>query len=196
MRVPSSWRIAPIALLLVAGGCSKRDAAATQAKPEAPAGSAQQAARTACAMVTAAEMSAIVGTTLSAEGENGGGTTTCRYHPAERSIPYVELAIDWGGGSAGMIGFDIFGRLEPGAAERLAELGDEASAIGPGLMVRTGDDLVRLTFLGVDDDVAAAKRIINEMRPRMGPSAQPKAAGDGRRDEPSRGTPTTSAATR
>jgi outer membrane protein OmpA-like peptidoglycan-associated protein len=128
-------------------------------------------------MVTAAEMSSIVGTVVTAEGENGVGTTRCRYKPAERSMPYVELAVDWGNGAVAMTAAGILSRLEPGINDRLTGLGDQASATGPALMIRTGDDLVTLTLLGIDDDVASAKRIMTLLRPRMGPSAQAKAGG-------------------
>ena len=76
----------------------------------------------------------------------------------------------------------MLGRLEPGMANRFAGLGDEASAIGPAFMVRTGEDFVNLTRGGVDDHVAVAKRIITVMRPRIGASAQaqtPAARGTG-----------------
>jgi outer membrane protein OmpA-like peptidoglycan-associated protein len=127
-------------------------------------------------MVTAADMSGIVGMRVSAEGDGGVGSTTCRYRPADAGFPYVEIKIDWGNGSAAMLGTNMLGRHEPGIADPLAGLGDEASAIGPAFMIRVGEDFVNLTFLGVDDSLAAAKRIIDIMRPRMGPSAQPKAA--------------------
>jgi outer membrane protein OmpA-like peptidoglycan-associated protein len=129
-------------------------------------------------MVTAAEMSGILGATVSSEGEEGGGSTTCRYKQAERTTSLVEVQVDWGGGSAAMSAAGILSRREPGIADPLAGLGDEASAIGPALWVRVGEDLVTLTLFGVDEDVAVAKRIINLMRPRMGASAHAKTGND------------------
>lgn len=128
-------------------------------------------------MVTAVEMSAIVGTTVSAEREEGNGTTTCRYKPADRSTPYVEVKVEWGGGGPAMMAAGFLSRHEPGIADPLAGLGDQASAMGPALWVRVGEDLLNLTLSGVEDDVSVAKRIVTTMRPRMGPSSQPKAAG-------------------
>jgi hypothetical protein len=132
-------------------------------------------------MVTAAEMSSIVGTAVTA-GSEDGSISTCRYRPAERSTPSVEITVDRGGGRAAMTAAGILSRREPGIADPLAGLGDEASAIGPAFWVRVGDDLVNLTLWGVDEDVAVAKRIVSTMRPRMGPSSQPNVAdahGDG-----------------
>jgi outer membrane protein OmpA-like peptidoglycan-associated protein len=165
--------VVSVALLLTVAACSNKESAQQPAKAAA---AEQDTKRTACAMVTAAEMSSIIGTAVAAEDE---GTATCRYKPAERTLPYVELGIDWGSGAVAMASFGALSRLEPGIADPLAGLGDQASAIGPGLMIRTGDDLVKLTIMGVEDNVAAARRIIALMRPRMGPSAQAKAGGAG-----------------
>jgi outer membrane protein OmpA-like peptidoglycan-associated protein len=176
-----------MALLLAAAACSKSNATATE--PPKTAAAAQPNPRPpACVMVTAAEMSSLVGTTLVAEGDRGSGTTTCRYKPADRSLPYVELEVDWGNGAVALTSVGMLSRLEPGIADRLAGLGDQASVIGPRLMIRTGEDLVSLTLMGVEDTVAAAKRIVALMRPRMGPSAQVKApgAGDSQPDEAAR----------
>jgi hypothetical protein len=145
-----------------------RAAASTPRTTEAP--------RTVCAMVTAAEMSAIVGTTVTAGSGEDGSSATCRYNPAERSTPSIEITVDWGGGRAAMSAAGILSRHEAGMVDPLAGLGDEASAIGPVLWVRLGGDLVNLTLWGVDDSVVVAKRIVNTMRPRMGPSSQPIAA--------------------
>jgi len=144
MQAQHIFRVASLALLLAVAGCSKRESAANETPKRSPA-AAREAERTACAMVTAAEMSRILGTTVVVDGEKGGGTTTCRYQPSERSTPYVELAIDWGGGAAAMTSVGILSRLEPGIADRLAGLGDQAAAVGPALWIRTGDDLVNLT---------------------------------------------------
>ena len=170
--------VVSVALLLASSACSKQQIAAEES-PKATAAAEKNSSRAACALVTAAEMSAIVGTAVVAEGDGGGGSTTCRYKPADRSMPYVELTIDWGSGRVAMASFGTLMRLEPGIANRFEGLGDQATAIGPALMIRTGDDLVNLTLMGVDDDVASAKRIVSLMRPRMGPSAQPKSSSAG-----------------
>jgi outer membrane protein OmpA-like peptidoglycan-associated protein len=149
--------------------------AATSAAPQAT------TRRVACEMLTAAEMSTIVGASVAAERDEGNGTTTCRYKPADRSTPYVELKVEWGGGTAAMMAAGFLSKHEPGIADPLAGLGDEASAMGPALWVRVGEDLLNLTLSGLEDDIAVAKRIVTTMRPRMGASSQPK-AGAGTRD--------------
>jgi outer membrane protein OmpA-like peptidoglycan-associated protein len=184
MRIPRLWPVASIAIVLITAGCSKPESAPVTAAEvsRADAAAPKETERTACEMVTAAEMSNILGTALSAEGENGGGTTTCRYHPSTGSSPHVEMKVEWGGGAAAMTAFGILGRREPGISNPMAGLGDEASAIGPALMVRVGDDLVNLTLWGVDDRIATAKRIVSAVRPRMGSSAVAKGPGSGSAD--------------
>jgi hypothetical protein len=179
MTVTATSRIASIVLLLTVAGCSRPEAAATLTMPEAGVSAAtqQDVARTACVMVTAVEMASIVGATVSAEGENGADTTTCRYRPAAGSSPYVEIRIDWGAADAAMMGAGLLARREPGISNRLAGVGDDASGAGPVLMVRVGEDLVNLTLWGVDDDGPAARRIIGLLRPRMGPSASRRECG-------------------
>lgn len=126
-------------------------------------------------MMTAAEMSAILGASVVAEADEDS-SSKCRYHPAGRSMPSIEIQVDRGGGRMAMTSTRMLGQLEPGMAERLGRLGDEAATIGPALWVRTGEDLVMLTMFGVDDHVAIAARVLELLRPRLGPSAQSQAA--------------------
>ncbi|MEZ5288671.1 MAG: hypothetical protein R2712_28460 [Vicinamibacterales bacterium] len=133
-------------------------------------------------MLTADEMSEIVGASVAAEGDEGTGTTTCRYTPKDRSTPYAELRVDWAGGRDAMRAMGLLSGREPGLASPFEGLGDEASAVGSALMVRVGEDLITLTLTGVGDQVLAAKRIVSTMRARMGPSSQPAVA-DSRGDE-------------
>lgn len=177
MRTPTQLTalLALALVTLVSASCSKREPAASATTPAAsaaPATGPQTAIPAVCEMVTAAQMSTVLGTTVNVEKEDGGSSTTCRYKPAESSMPYVELSIDWGGGKAAMVATRMLGRLEPGMTNPFAGLGDDASATGPALWVRTGEDLIRLTLMGVDDDVAVAKRIVSMMRPKMGASAR------------------------
>jgi outer membrane protein OmpA-like peptidoglycan-associated protein len=175
MRTPL-WPIAPAIVALTIAACSRDNAAPAETSGTSTSTTTAAATRAACAMVTAAEMSAIVGTKLSAESEDGNGTTTCKYQPAEGSTPRIELKVEWGGGPAAMMASSMLSRREPGISNPLDGLGDDASSIGPVLWVRVGEDLVNLTLWGVEEDIAAAKRIIGTMRPRMGTSSQPKAA--------------------
>jgi hypothetical protein len=117
-------------------------------------------------------MSAIVGVALTAEAEESSSSTTCRYRPAQGG-GLVQVEVNWGAGEAAMTGVSIVSRLEPGIAEALAGVGDQAAAVGPALMIRTGEDLITLTFFDVDPAPAVIRRIVGTMRPRMGPRAQP-----------------------
>lgn len=171
-----------LAILSFGIACSRNETGpALSASSSGIAPAQSRAAATACAMLTASEMSAIVGTAVKAEPEEGNGTTTCRYRPAPDSSPFVEVKIEWGGGAAAMMATNVLGALDRDmrkVIDPLAGIGDQATSIGPVLMVRTGDDLVNLMMLGVDDEVAKARRIIDAMRPRMGPTSQAKAKAD------------------
>jgi hypothetical protein len=169
-------RLALIAALVVIGACSRQEAepAATRQSSTAAESAVHQRPPSTCTLVTAAEMSGIVGTTMSTDGENGPGTTICRYGSPADSTPDVEIKVDWGNGAAGMMGAGLVGLREPGVADPLAGLGDQAAVVGPTVWVRLGDDLVILTLSGIDDEIAAARRIVDVMRPRMTPAAQPR----------------------
>jgi hypothetical protein len=81
----------------------------------------------------------------------------------------VQLEIDWGDGEAAMGAFTMLNRNEPGIGSPYDGLGDEAVAIGPTLMIRTGEDLVKLVFSGVDAAPAKARRIFQTAKSRMSP---------------------------
>jgi hypothetical protein len=57
---------------------------------------------------------------------------------------------------------------EPGLASPYDGIGDQAAAVGPALMIRTGEDLVTIVFGGVSDAPASAKKIFDTAKPRMG----------------------------
>jgi hypothetical protein len=176
MKLPSPARLALLAALGAIAACSTPEAepAAPPSSRRAEAG-VPQPQPSACTLVTTNEMSGIVGTAMSADGENAPGTTICRYRSPTEGSPDVEIKIDWGNGAAGMMGAGLVGLREPGIADPLAGLGDQAAVVGPTVWVRLGDDLVILTLSGIDDDIATARRIVDVMRPRMGPSAQASA---------------------
>lgn len=127
-------------------------------------------------MLPDAEMSRILGVTVAGARDDSASATQCTYQPKGGSTPYVELKITWGDGEVAMASVGFLGRLEPGLAAAYAGVGDEAMVVGPAVMVRTGEDLVTLTFSGVDDVPGTARRIIDSVRPRMGPSSQRGAA--------------------
>lgn len=122
----------------------------------------------ACALVTEAEMSAILGSAVVAEAnDRSSGRTECIYKPAQGVSPYVEFSVDWGGGEAAMTAMGMMGQAEPGIASPYAGIGDQAAAVGPTLMIRTGEDLVSLVFSGTADTPKKAKRIFDTAKARM-----------------------------
>ena len=58
-------------------------------------------------------------------------------------------------------------RNKPGIASPYEGVGDQAVAIGPTLMIRTGEDLMQLIFCGVEDVPAKAKKIFQTAKPRL-----------------------------
>lgn len=136
-------------------------AAAEAATPSRP-------APRACALVTDAEMSTILGVAVVGEpNDRSTGRTVCTYQPASGVSPYVELAVDWGGGAAAMAAMSMMGRIEPGLASPYEGLGDKAAAVGPMLMIRTGEDLVQITFTGVSEVPAKARKIFDIAKAKM-----------------------------
>lgn len=128
-------------------------------------------------------MSTILGGAVKAEAEDRPTQTSCTYTAASGISPYAELKVTWGDGEVGMMGAGLARRLEPGLTDPLAGLGDQASSMGTGFMIRTGEDLITVVFSGVDEPVEKAKRIVATMRPRMGPTSQPSASRGADRQE-------------
>lgn len=122
----------------------------------------------ACALVTEAEMSTILGVSVVAEAnDRSNGKTECIYKPASGVSPYVEFSVDWGSGEAAMAATGMMGKLEPGLTSPYEGIGDQASAVGPALMIRTGDDLITIVSSGVSDVPAKARQIFNTAKARM-----------------------------
>jgi len=119
-----------------------------------------------CALVTAAEMSAILGTPVAASARPGGGTE-CNYKPVSGISPSVKLSVDWGDGKIAMASAGVMARREPGLTNPYDGIGDQAAAVGPALMIRTGEDLVTIVFNGVSAAPAKARRIFQTAKARM-----------------------------
>jgi hypothetical protein len=158
---------AALAVLLCAGCDSAKkpvDALPPTAKAAEP---SKQAS--ACEMVTQSEMSAILGEAVAAKDTtHSAGATECTYS-APSGFPTVQMGVDWGEGEAAMGAYAMLNRNEPGIASRYDGVGDQAVAMGPTLMIRTGDDLMKLIFSGVDDAPAKAKKIFQTAKPRLSP---------------------------
>jgi len=155
------------------GGCSKPAASSPAEEAGHAAASGQAATETkpaprACELVTSAEMSKILhAAVIGVPNESSSGKTECVYAPEQGVSPQVEFAVTWGDGHAAMTAMGMMGNIEPGIASPYAGLGDQAAAVGPALMIRTGEDLVTLTFSGVDDAPAVARKVFDTARARM-----------------------------
>lgn len=158
-------------------GCSKSTPApdtsqAAQATQAAVAKAVADATHTdskkACELVTATEMSTILGSAVAATpNESSSGKTECIYQPAGGSSPYVEFSVEWGEGKTAMTAAGMMDKHEPGIASPYDGIGDQAVAVGPSLMIRSGEDLVSIVFSGVDDAPAKAKKIFDTAKTRF-----------------------------
>jgi hypothetical protein len=162
------------ALLSAVSACSSSDPAppgeATPvATPVAEAtGTPPKPRATACDLVTGAEMSAILGGTVVPEKhDRSNGKTQCIYTAAQGVSPYAELSVEWGSAEAAMTAASMMNKREPGIADPYEGIGDQAAAIGPTLMIRSGEDLITLVFSGVDDVPAKAHKIYDTVKARL-----------------------------
>ena len=116
----------------------------------------------ACDLVTAQEMSAILGSVVSGAepGHKSSGVTACVYQPTGGTSPYVEFSVEWGEGKLALMAAGAMGKAESG-------IGDQAMAVGPTLWIRSGEDLVKIVFSGVDDRPAKARKIFDTAKARM-----------------------------
>ena len=71
----------------------------------------------------------------------------------------AQLQIDLGSAEAAMTASGMLNQMEPGMTDPYEGLGDQASAIGPAVWVRRGEDLVMITIMGVDAHDAAVRRV-------------------------------------
>ncbi len=127
------------------------------------------AAPTACGLVSAADMSAVLGTTVTAAADDRGGQTKCTYETAggELGAPYAEVQLNWGDGESGMMGAGAMKSDLGAVMGNLAGLGDQATTVGPMILIRRGDDLITLVISGVPDGTAAAKSIYGLLDKRL-----------------------------
>lgn len=122
----------------------------------------------ACQLVSAAEMSAILGTAVVGTSDDRPGISTqCTYRPAGKPSPSVEFKLTWGDGAVAMRGVRRAEKREPGLASPYDDIGDQAAVAGPLLLIRTGDDLVSLVFDGITGTPEKARRIFETAKARM-----------------------------
>ncbi len=125
---------------------------------------AAKADRPACEMLSQSEVSAILGTAMSAQAS---GRSKCVYKASGASHAYLEFSIDRGDGAAAMAGAGFASRGEPGLTSRYDGIGDQAVAAGPALLIRTGDDLVTIVLSGVSDPRTAVRKIFDAAKPNL-----------------------------
>ncbi|MDP9088082.1 MAG: hypothetical protein M3O26_04985 [Pseudomonadota bacterium] len=118
---------------------------------------AAQAVATVCDVVTAADMSKLLGSPVNAKPQRLA--SDCVYASAADGGPSAEIKIERGDGEAAMLGTTFANQFEPGLANPLTGLGDQAISAGPITMIRRGDDLILISVSGVEDSLAAVKRI-------------------------------------
>jgi hypothetical protein len=122
----------------------------------------------ACGLVTAAEISAILGKRMIATPEDRSDQETkCTYRPASGASPSIEFSVAWGDGRAGMRGMGMAESREPGLTSPYDGIGDQAASAGPMLMIRTGEDLITIVFSGVSDAPIVAKKMFTTAKARM-----------------------------
>ncbi len=183
---------------LVSAGCSKQEpsqaagipdatAASAEAAPAAPAAAAVAQHASACDLITAAEMSTILGGTVAASAggnERPPAATECIYQSPGATTtgsgldelagtnPYAEVEVDWGGGDPAVL--DTSAGLANGAAAMdaanpLKGLGDRAYKVtGDQVFISTHGHLMMIRFPRQSVDVSAkARRIFEAAQPRM-----------------------------
>lgn len=133
------------------------------------------AAPTACELVSSEEMSGILGSTVAAAADGRGGQTKCTYEAAGAELggPYAEVQLNWGDGASGLAGADAMESHLGDAMGQLAGLGDQATTVGPMILIRRNEDLITLVISGVRDPAAVAKRIYALLDARLPKSAAP-----------------------
>ncbi|SRR5579875_601329 len=175
-------RLVLVSLLLASpalNGCSRppdatapAPTAATDPQPAAPAPAtkSREDAR-ACDLVTSSQMSAILDSpVVGTPNDRSNGKTECVYQtdkPITGTVPYVDLTVEWGGGEAAMAAMGAMGRVEPGITNPYAGIGDQAGVVGTSLWIRSGEDLITITFSGVDNASVKAKRIYDTLKAKM-----------------------------
>lgn len=133
------------------------------------------ASPTACGLISAEEMSNVLGSTVAAVADDRGGQTKCTYESAANELggAYAEVQLNWGDGAAGMAGA---GAMEADLGQvmgQLADVGDQATMVGPMILIRRNEDLITLVISGVPDSAASARRIYKLLDERLAKTGAP-----------------------
>jgi hypothetical protein len=145
--------VACASLAAACGGAAGERQERNVAPPTASAKPAAPKRPAACALITQQEIEGILGGPVAApESRTTSASTSCTYlPPAEGSLRYARVTIDWTSGREAMAGAKVATRLMARdadgvqVADDLQGLGDEATIlIGGVLNVRKGDTLVEI----------------------------------------------------
>ena len=138
-------------------------------------GSGASAAPTACELIPAADMGIVLRTEVGAVADDRGGQTKCTYETAggEIGAPYAEVQLNWGDGVAGMKGAGAMESQLGPVMDELTGLGDQATSVGPMVLIRRGEDLITLVVSGVPDGTVAVKSIYALLNARLPKAAAP-----------------------
>jgi hypothetical protein len=177
---PTALAALSLSLAIALAACAKPDGAdadtpaasaataGVDAAPAAPEAPAPPAAVDACALVDAAQMSAILGTTMkAAPSPPAAGKSECTYMPEQGVTPYAIVAVIPGDGEAAMTAMGIADDSEPGLASAYDGIGDQAFLVGEMLNIRSGADLVQVTLSGVQEHPAKAKAIFDAVKAKL-----------------------------
>lgn len=121
----------------------------------------------ACNLITADELSAIVGSMMVATPQEGDGVSNCKYAPASGRGASVEFTVMRGEGESTLeMDRDMKGH-DAEADKRFAGIGDDAVAVPPSVQVRVGEDLLVFSLFGVGDEPSALRKIVAVVKPRL-----------------------------
>jgi hypothetical protein len=151
-------------LLLNACGSSKApEAALVDAQPPAAAKPKPKG----CELITADEMSQLLGAAVVPTADEGGGRTGCNWAPAAGGMPFAELKVEWGMAEAAMQAAGMLSKHEPGINDPYDDLGDEAWISGPVVMIKRNEDLISLMVYGAADAETAIHKMYETATSRL-----------------------------
>lgn len=145
----------------------------TMSVANAPPSTAEPAAEPAtpkpkgCDLITADEMSQLLGATVVPTADEGGGRTGCNWAPAGGGMPFAELKVEWGMAEAAMQAASMLSKHEPGINNPYDDLGDEAWVTGPMVMIKKEEDLITLMVYGAQDAEAAIHKMYETATSRL-----------------------------
>ena len=134
----------------------------------APALVAPGDAHQACNLVTASEMSAILGSAVVATANDPTeGVTECTYSPAGDRGPTVEMTVYKSDGGSPLDAVREMSHHDAAADLPYKGIGDDSVYEGPAVVVLQGDNIISLMIIGVADAPAATRKIVDTAKARM-----------------------------